>query len=406
MMLFVTVLNLLVVAIQSSQDRLYFYYVDIAEVTQARGYSEGYFEIPINYSDGLYNQKVFLVSYGGNVSLVRVGGNTLFKVLMFNGTRGYLILNITVEHDRSRELGLITYLRFSNDTKAYALPYPEEVLSKYVLDPDPLVVKYVIPEFESWLKERYRISLPTNISKTYLAVRAAEFIYGRYFIRYNASALPRTTKEVIESRQGDCDDMSRILLSILWYYGIPAKIVYGYVYLPYDEIVEIYGSYIRFINAGPHGFVIAYVPEVGWVSLDFLAYARLYYPVLITGESTNTQVTEESLNQIKEEYSKQTYIELIAVYEVNVSTTEFIKHVISNPTKVLQNYLNQQNTSLTTTSQPTNTTLTTHTNSKPTQNTSTPSKPTSTTYTILVALLLLISPILAYMTKKLVRTTS
>ncbi|PUA33656.1 MAG: hypothetical protein B7O98_04390 [Zestosphaera tikiterensis] len=403
-MSFAIITNFSFVVTQSSQDRLYFYYVDITEVTQARGYSEGYFEIPINYSDGLYSQKVFLVSYGGNVSLVKVGESaTSFKILISNGTYGYLILNVTVEHNMSRELGLITYIRFSNDTKAYSSPYPEELLSKYVLNPDPLVVKYVIPEFENWLKERYKITAPTDISKTYLAVKAAEFIYGRYFIKYNASALPRTTKEVIESRQGDCDDMSRILLSILWYYGIPAKIVYGYVYLPYDETIGIYGSYLRFINAGPHGFVTAYVPKVGWISLDLLAYARLHYPVLITGETTDIQITEETLNQVREEYSKYSYIELLATYEINATTTEFIKHVISDPIKTLRSYLNPQNINTTTTPQPP-TTSTTPNHTQTTQNTST--EPSLNTHAIFIALSFLITPLLAYMARKLVRVVN
>ncbi|MEM2020923.1 MAG: transglutaminase family protein [Zestosphaera sp.] len=312
---------------EAKYERLDFMYIDVAEITYALGVSEGYFEAPINYSDPHYMQVVRVVEVGGDAVVERLGNETVFKLPISDGVKGYVVLNVTVTYDASKELGVVAQALYLKDVTLYNNPYPEDVTSRYILPPNVRVVEVVVPSFEEWLGRE----LPPNynvsrVSKTYLAVWAAYYVYGGYLIRYNASSIPRVLEEVLETREGDCDDMSRVLLSLLWHYGVPAKIQYGYVYLRgFDYESEVYGSLTRFINTGPHAYVVIYVPDVGWVSVDFLAYARLIHPTLVTGESTYTNVSKEDISAIEEEHAAFKYLELIEVHEVGRLPGELVR---------------------------------------------------------------------------------
>lgn len=308
-----------------------FTYVDVATIKHASNVSEGYFEVPINYTEPHYTQVVRVFKVGGDVVINSSGNKTAFRIPISNNTSGYVILNVTITRESSKELGIVSRALYLGDILLYNYPYPEDIVRKYVLQPNEKVVEVVVPLFEEWMRDR----LPSNISlsrvsKTYLAVWAAKYLYGDYLIKYKASSIPRSLDEVLEEREGDCDDKSRILLSLLWYYGIPAKIQHGYVHLKFDYVADVYGSLTRFINAGPHAYVVIYVPKVGWVSVDLLAWARLYHPTLITGESTYSSVTSEDLREVEKFYSSFKYLELIEIYESSKLPEDLIRDLMSS----------------------------------------------------------------------------
>ncbi|HDI02147.1 MAG TPA: hypothetical protein ENF93_00725, partial [Ignisphaera sp.] len=85
---------------------------------------------------------------------------------------------------------------------------PKDIKSKYLKVPAEIINTKVRKDFEEWLKDRGLIA--KYLSKGGIAVYAAYFIYNHY-IKYNASPYPRTLEEVVEFREGDCDDMSRVL---------------------------------------------------------------------------------------------------------------------------------------------------------------------------------------------------
>ncbi|MEM0014583.1 MAG: transglutaminase-like domain-containing protein [Zestosphaera sp.] len=315
-----------------------FVFVDVARVLQSSIVSEGYFETPINYSEPHYIQAVKLAKVGGDVVVEHSGNRTPLKILTAEGATGYVVLNVSLTRNTCRELGIVAQALYAlNITKVPVealicmllegyevsdLPpdtYRGNATSKYVMQPNSRVVEVVVPRFEGWLRER----LPPNYSiadapRTYVAVWAAYYVYGGYLIRYEASSTPRSLDEVLEKWKGDCDDMSRVLLNLLWYYGVPAKIQYGYVYIEsFDYLSDFYGSLTRFVNAGPHAYVVSYVPNVGWVSVDLLAWARLIYPTLITGETTYANMSVEELKAIEDEYSAFRYVELVEVHEAS-----------------------------------------------------------------------------------------
>ena len=287
-----------------------FYYLDYAYVLSTNNKTTGYFESPINYSDGTLNQSVYLIRFGGNVTVVNY--ETPYEIEISNESRGFIALKVVQEYRNSTELLEQILSNPQSFSKAFE-NIPSEIAGKYLLKPLEIINEYVKPAFEKWLSsEGYFVS---NISKAFLAVKAAQFIYGQYFIKYNASAIPRAIDYVVKHRTGDCDDMSRVLLNILWSYDIPGKIEYSYVYLTYNATFNVEGSYLTFINAGPHAYVLMYIPTLGWVSLDFLAGALIKYPSIISGETTDTNVTSREVIQMREELSRYRYAEVTALYE-------------------------------------------------------------------------------------------
>ena len=293
-------------------QHLSFTLYDYAYVVLTRNRTTAYFEIPTNYSDGTLNQTVYIVAYGGDVTLVGNDSNVTAQIKVFNGSYGFVVVRI-----KQTFLNLTSVvLEISRNPKAFADvedEIPQGIREKYVKKPVDIIKRKVVPDFTKWLKERgYSIN---NVSKAFLAVQAAIFIYLSGYIRYNASALPRTLADIVNKHQGDCDDMSRVLMNLLWYYGIPAKMEYSYVYLPLNMTMPIEGSYMRFLNAGPHAYTLMYIPTVGWVSLDFLAGARLNNPSLVEGESLTAEITEKQLEHAKKELSRIRYAEEVMLFK-------------------------------------------------------------------------------------------
>ncbi|MEM4543237.1 MAG: transglutaminase-like domain-containing protein, partial [Sulfolobales archaeon] len=126
------------------------------------------------------------------------------------------------------------------------------------------------------------------------------FIYLSGYIQYEASLLPRTIEEVVESKKGDCDDMSRILVGLLWSYGIPAVIVHGFTAIEGFSMRSTLGTleYV-FERGGPHAFVLAYIPNYGWLSLDFLAGSLLTNHFVIWGITRSVTLSREDIEEVE-----------------------------------------------------------------------------------------------------------
>ncbi|MEM4854502.1 MAG: transglutaminase-like domain-containing protein [Sulfolobales archaeon] len=183
---------------------------------------------------------------------------------------------------------------------------PTDALLEYVGTPPEVVKTKVVPDFEDWLKTfswYYRLD---NVSRYPLlvSVYAAWFIYRSGYIRYEASLLPRTVEEVVESKRGDCDDMSRVLVGLLWSYGIPAVIVHGFTVIEDFSMRSTLGAleYV-FERGGPHAFVLAYIPNYGWLSLDFLAGSLLTNQVVIWRITKSITLSREEVEEVERIHS-------------------------------------------------------------------------------------------------------
>jgi hypothetical protein len=190
---------------------------------------------------------------------------------------------------------------------------PESTRS-YLREPYSKVVEVVKPAYESWFRGLYNFDV-REASILGIAVTAAYFIYGGFFIKYDPSALPRSIDEVLEQKRGDCDDMSRVLIELLNAYGIPALMATGYTYISgFNYTAPIENVTYRFIGNGPHGYVVAYIPGLGWVSLDFLAGSLLERPFVFDGYTRETSVSREALKEFVDIHKRINATQVIAVF--------------------------------------------------------------------------------------------
>ncbi|MEL9908436.1 MAG: transglutaminase-like domain-containing protein [Desulfurococcus sp.] len=296
---------------------------------------------------------IYVYNLGFNETL----GSYVFNVSAGNGFFGFFISRITVCYsDNSTILG---YYRLALNNPGYRISdesIPGDIVTEYVKTPYSRVVEVVVPAFEDWFKNRYNSSV-YSASKLGIAVNAAYFIYTEYFT-YNASSLPRTIDEVIESRQGDCDDMSRVLVELLSYYNIPAVIGYGYVYIP-DLRLETNLGNVTYYYAynGPHAFVLAYIPGLGWVSLDFLAGSLLEYPFVFEGYTRGTIVNESEVQEVVDFHKKISATQVFIVVDEEKYKSMFGESISGLPSKI-EKYIEEVSGGPGETTEPSSTTTT------------------------------------------------
>jgi hypothetical protein len=174
--------------------------------------------------------------------------------------------------------------------------YQEDSLKDDTLIPDQNVVETVVPSYEEWLRSRYGLNV-SSLSKLGLAVTAAYFVYHVFFT-YDPSFTPRNLDELLKTRRGDCDDMSRVLVNLLYYYNIQAVLVTGYVYVDsFTYIIPVENTKYIYINNGPHTFVIAHIPGYGWISLDLLAGSLLWNLFIFRGYTAYSDVPRDVVRE-------------------------------------------------------------------------------------------------------------
>jgi len=83
--------------------------------------------------------------------------------------------------------------------------------------------------------------------------------------------------QTYEEKEGDCDDLGNLLITLLRIRGIPAYLQIGVIYYKGSTSIRLFnGSYVRdSINAAWHGWVMVYVPPVGWVPVDLTYFSGL-----------------------------------------------------------------------------------------------------------------------------------
>ncbi len=263
-----------------------------------------YLESPTNFSSLGLNQTVRLVAARGASCASGLGCS--IEVVPGSPLYAYAVFEVrTCSPDFASSLSLLREV-FSNPAGALWSTWeaarldPEQ--EEFLGDPPEIVRSSVKRDFEDWLRGFGWYPLVENVSRYPLVVSAyaARFVYASQYIEYEARLLPRTLEEVVESRRGDCDDMSRLLVSLLWSYGIPAVIAYGFTAIPNFSMESTIGTFeYVFRDGGPHAFVLAYVPGYGWISLDLLAGSLLTQPFVIWGLTKGVEVTRESIEDVE-----------------------------------------------------------------------------------------------------------
>lgn len=253
-------------------------------------------ETPTNISlkEGFEQKVLHLVQY----NLIF---NETIQAYTFNATSGYVGFFLSRIEIRSKPMeqmyesmvrGLFTP---ASTLMQGSIEVPEEV-SGYLKNLHLKVVEVVKPEYEMWFKGMYGYDIK-SVGPLGIAATAAYFIQF-VFIDYDPSGVPRAIDEVIDSRRGDCDDMSRILVELLNAYGIPAVVCVGYVNIDnFNFTMPIENVTYKYVNCGPHAFVMAYIPNEGWLSLDLLAFTFLKRPFVFEGYTRETTIEEELVQE-------------------------------------------------------------------------------------------------------------
>lgn len=296
-----------------------FYFLNAIWITYSNITERLLLESPVNFTLGSTINQTITPVYTMNVDYNETRGEYAFNVTAGEGFYGYLVNKVEVCTPLSTWNKQLIIAALQDPThKPYPdTGFPSNILEKYVHTPHNMVVDVVVPAFEKWFNEIYGFS-PANASNLGLAVAAANFIYLE-FITYNASAAPNSIEEVIQTRHGDCDDMSRVLVELLSYYGIPSTIGYGYVYIPLEGyerfVMPVENVTYIFRYNGPHAFTLVYIPGYEWISIDLLAGSIWYYPFLFEGESVETTVNESDVEQMIDLHRSINGSQLIAVFD-------------------------------------------------------------------------------------------
>lgn len=98
-----------------------------------------------------------------------------------------------------------------------------------------------------------------QLSVSELARFACEYVFTNFTYQKGITNIETTVDEILEHRQGVCQDFAHVLLQLLRTAGIPARYVSGYI-CPNKS---------GFRGAGAtHAWVEYYLPAYGWVGLD------------------------------------------------------------------------------------------------------------------------------------------
>lgn len=292
-----------------------------------------YIETPINLTDYDLHQEVRLVlSRGVHVD----SGGYYVRIDPGNPTYAYVLMEVTV-CSRSYRYGMNIVKRVLADPESalqnisgLVKEVPKDFVGRYPED----VATLIREDFEAWLKN-FNWYQNKNVSTHPLIVSVfgAYFIYLSNYIKYSANLTPRSLSEVISRREGDCDDMSRLLLVLLWSYDVPALMLLGYVSIPSFNMRTTLGNFeYVFLGGGPHAFVEAYVQGYGWLSLDFLAGSLLTYPFIVWDVSKDIEVSPESVEEFLELHESISGKQLIAAVPMN--------DPIAGSAKALEEFIN------------------------------------------------------------------
>ena len=96
-------------------------------------------------------------------------------------------------------------------------------------------------------------------------------LWTKQTVEYNLSTqnieASFAASEVLEKKEGVCDEMTNLFIALLRAVGIPAKFIGGISYTEAQGFSE---------NWGPHGWAEVYFPGTGWVPFD-VTYGQLSY---------------------------------------------------------------------------------------------------------------------------------
>ena len=177
---------------------------------------------------------------------------------------------------------------------------------------------------------RYVLSIADPSKPVDLVRTVVEYVDSN--IAYSIRTPPREPWETLLFMEGDCDDQSNLLVTVLRGLGIPSYQEYGMVYLSSDFRLETAGDNgmlnITMVGGGGHAWAVAFLPPWGWVRIDtvfgikgnwlshIVSIPYYNYPTVVMGRSRGEAGQVEWLSF--ERQIARAKLKYVILYEVSV----------------------------------------------------------------------------------------
>ncbi|HEX6922629.1 MAG TPA: transglutaminase family protein [Bacillales bacterium] len=90
--------------------------------------------------------------------------------------------------------------------------------------------------------------------------RLNTYIYETFTYVPGSTTVKTTAEEVLEKKEGVCQDYTHLMLALCRHRGIPARYVSGYIYTGENSAMRG--------DAATHAWVEVAIPDIGWVGFD------------------------------------------------------------------------------------------------------------------------------------------
>ncbi|WLD93133.1 transglutaminase family protein [Alkalihalobacillus sp. AL-G] len=87
-----------------------------------------------------------------------------------------------------------------------------------------------------------------------------EYIYETFTYKPGSTTVQTTAAEILEKKEGVCQDYTNLMLALCRYRGIPARYVSGYLYIGENSAMRG--------DAATHAWVEVKMPSAGWIGFD------------------------------------------------------------------------------------------------------------------------------------------
>ena len=238
-----------------------FYYIVYAKTSAEDVNDYLTFDLPMNVSESLVRQLVYLRNVTGDFKILRKNDRIMLGLPLnkTGGAEGVAFVVVKVAYNYT---GGGTPTIPSLDDYVLKSSIPREFIEKYVREPDE-AIKSIEDEVDVYLK-RHNVNME-NIVK--VAYWVAKYIMENF--EYQTSGKPRPLKEVVARRVGDCDDLSELYVNLMWRYGIPAQLGSVAIFLyGRRDYIDMGVSKVICENVGYHAYALVYMPKWGWVPVD------------------------------------------------------------------------------------------------------------------------------------------
>jgi len=162
-------------------------------------------------------------------------------------------------------------------------------------------------------------------------------------VTYQNHEIPLSPDQTLSQKQGDCDDQSILLISMLRSLGIPAYLEIGIVFNSGIGGEDTYWDghlYIKETGLAWHGWAMVYTPPWGWIPVDLtlvndsdplqmIRKAPEYSAPVVTA----MKISEQAYTSAGEE-TRQRIIES-TIYISSVETAEGVRETWIDPTMIL-----------------------------------------------------------------------